>query len=309
MNHSAPLVSIIMPAYNSGIYISDSILSVLNQDYQNWELLIVDDGSTDHTRDIVNSYLSKDERIKYLYQENAGAAQARNNALQKAEGSLIAFLDSDDLWLPEKLSVSVKEFASSEQDLLFTGAYVFHEVEDIGRIPELDRIIVEDAVYKGTDGISKFMEFNRIPILTVLARREIIVEAGGFSSIKIAEDYYLWLKLLLNNYVFKSIDKNLSAYRLRKDSQMGGVVNESLEVLNMFTLLSQEYPQIRTDYKQEIRHWFTRYVKDYLNRENIADLKKYLIYFGFYSNRIKMIYSLRKLLTFSLFRSLIKSAL
>ena len=97
-----PYVSIIMPTYNSHQWISYSIQSVLEQYYEQWELLIVDDGSTDNTKNIVKDFLN-DKRIKYHYQENYGPASARNYGISKALGKYLAFLDSDDLWKPNKL--------------------------------------------------------------------------------------------------------------------------------------------------------------------------------------------------------------
>ena len=97
------LVSIIMPSFNTGKYITETIESVLAQSYKNWELIIVDDCSSDNTDEVVRTYLS-DDRIHYLKNEtNSGAAFSRNTALREANGKWIAFLDSDDLWMPEKL--------------------------------------------------------------------------------------------------------------------------------------------------------------------------------------------------------------
>lgn len=101
------LVSIIMPSYNTASFISKTIESVLNQTYKNWELLIVDDCSTDDTDEIVSKY--NDKRIVYLKNEkNSGAAISRNRALRNAKGKWIAFLDSDDLWHPTKLEKQIK---------------------------------------------------------------------------------------------------------------------------------------------------------------------------------------------------------
>lgn len=101
------LVSVIMPSYNTAKYIGESIESVINQTYPNWELIIVDDCSTDDTDSVVVNYLS-DERIRYLKNEkNSGAAISRNYALREAKGKWIAFLDSDDVWLPEKLETQI----------------------------------------------------------------------------------------------------------------------------------------------------------------------------------------------------------
>lgn len=96
------LVSVIMPSWNTGMYIAESIRSVIDQTYENWELIIVDDCSTDDTDEIVGTFT--DKRIKYLKNEkNSGAALTRNRALREAKGEWIAFLDSDDLWKPEKI--------------------------------------------------------------------------------------------------------------------------------------------------------------------------------------------------------------
>lgn len=103
------LVSIIMPSYNTAQYIAESINSVLAQTYPNWELLIVDDCSTDHTDEVVSEFLKQDARIKYIKNDcNSGAAVSRNRALREAKGKWIAFLDSDDLWMPEKLHKQIQ---------------------------------------------------------------------------------------------------------------------------------------------------------------------------------------------------------
>ena len=100
------LVSVVMPAYNSEKYIAESIESVLNQTFKNFEIIVVDDGSTDNTRKIISDY--KDNRIRYYYQENLGSGAARNLGLSNSRGNWIAFLDSDDLWNPVKLEEQLK---------------------------------------------------------------------------------------------------------------------------------------------------------------------------------------------------------
>lgn len=118
------LVSIIMPTYNCGRFIAESIQSVLAQTYTNWELIIVDDCSTDNTAEVVASF--KDKRIHYLQNEqNEGAALTRNKALRAAQGRYIAFLDSDDLWLPTKLE---HQIAFMEQN---NYAFTYHEYTEI----------------------------------------------------------------------------------------------------------------------------------------------------------------------------------
>ncbi len=124
------LVSIIMPSWNTARFIGESIQCVIGQTYQNWELLIVDDCSTDNTDEVVSRFLT-DPRIKYFHNEkNSGAALTRNRAMREAQGEWIAFLDSDDLWLPEKLKKQI--------DFMKKGGYVlsYHEYE---KIDEEDR--------------------------------------------------------------------------------------------------------------------------------------------------------------------------
>jgi glycosyltransferase involved in cell wall biosynthesis len=105
-----PKVSIIIPTYNRAQFIAEAIQSVLDQTFQDFELLIVDDGSTDNTREIVGSF--KDQRIKYIHQENRGVSAARNNGILASSGEYIAFLDSDDLWLPQSLELKVRSLDS-----------------------------------------------------------------------------------------------------------------------------------------------------------------------------------------------------
>src|SRR5690349_25117803 len=97
------LISVIMPAYNAEKFVAESISSVITQTYKNWELIIVDDGSTDNTKNIIEEFAKHDARIKYIYQENAKQGKARNTGIAMAKSGLVAFLDADDLWLPQML--------------------------------------------------------------------------------------------------------------------------------------------------------------------------------------------------------------
>ena len=106
MKGRSPLVSIIMPAYNASAFIAEAIRSVLDQTYSNWELIIVDDGSTDETPLVVRSFV--DKRVKYIRKERQGQSAARNTAMQRASGVYLSFLDADDLFLPRKLELQIK---------------------------------------------------------------------------------------------------------------------------------------------------------------------------------------------------------
>ena len=115
------LVSIIMPSYNTAKYIGESIRSVQNQTYENWELIIIDDCSTDNSEEILKKYSLEDNRICYLKNEkNSGAAVSRNRGLRKAKGKWIAFLDSDDLWDKEKLEKQINFMLKNDYAFTFT---------------------------------------------------------------------------------------------------------------------------------------------------------------------------------------------
>jgi glycosyltransferase involved in cell wall biosynthesis len=121
MINFSSLVSIITPCYNSARFISETIESVLSQTYQNWEMLIVDDCSTDASYEIVLEYAAKDKRIKaYRMEHNSGAAACRNKAIELSQGEYVAFLDSDDLWLPEKLEKQLQFMQDHNADFSFT---------------------------------------------------------------------------------------------------------------------------------------------------------------------------------------------
>lgn len=127
-NTDPPQVSVIIPVFNSESYLAQAIESVLSQNFHSFELIVVDDGSTDHSREIALSY----PQVKYCYQQNNGVAEARNRGIQISRGDFLAFLDADDLWLPEKLSLQIAAFGNDSSLEIVTG-YVEQFVS-----PEID---------------------------------------------------------------------------------------------------------------------------------------------------------------------------
>ena len=178
------LVSIIMPSYNTAEYIGESIKSVLNQTYSNWELIIVDDCSNDNTDEIVASF--NDERIKYIKNEkNSGAAISRNRALREAKGKWIAFLDSDDLWMPEKLEKQISFMENNGYSFSYT------------KYSEMDEELKPLGVnVSGPATISKTGMYNYCwpGCLTVMYDAE-KVGLLQIADIKKNNDYAMWLKV------------------------------------------------------------------------------------------------------------------
>ncbi len=180
----AGLVSIIMPSYNTASYIAESIQSVIDQTYKDWELIIVDDFSTDKTDEVVKQF--SDERIKYLKNEkNSGAAVSRNTALIEAKGKWIAFLDSDDLWMPDKLEKQIAYMTNNGYHFSYTK---YEEMNENGQ--------TTGVTVSGPKKITKNGMFNFCwpGCLTVMYDRDYIGDIQ-IADIKKNNDYAMWLKV------------------------------------------------------------------------------------------------------------------
>lgn len=247
------LVSVIMPAFNAEFYIYEAINSVIVQTYNNWELIIVDDGSTDTTAKIVDEWVVKDKRIQYYYQENGKQGKARNFGISKSKGVYLAFLDADDLWLSEKLEIQITEIKKNRVDLVFADSYIFY---DDGIIDPSQKMNIPNTVFYDKKSIRLFLEANRIPILTVLVKREKIINVNGFSEkldIQNVEDYHLWLKLLMSNSIFYSSDLIVAKYRVHDSSVTSSDKLVLDKVPNAFFDLLQLFPNYREQIERELK--------------------------------------------------------
>ena len=204
-----PLVSIIMPAYNVEKYISDSINSVINQTYQNWELIVIDDCSSDRTRDIVKKFTLKDNRIKSIFtKQNSGKpAIAKNYAYDIVTGDFIAFLDSDDLWLKDKLEKQIRVLNGSDFKLCYAGGYLIDENgNEIGSfLPKYDN----GYIFK------KMLFRYEINNQSVLIKKDVFERFN--ENITIGEDYNLFMNIIFRHKVC-NIKEKLIKYRIHKKS-------------------------------------------------------------------------------------------
>lgn len=204
------LVSIIMPSWNTAKFIAESIQCVIDQTYQNWELLIVDDCSTDNTDEVVKPFLA-DQRVKYLHNEkNSGAALTRNKAMREAQGEWIAFLDSDDLWMPEKLEKQI--------EFMRKGGYVLSYTE-YEKIDEEDKPL--NIYVTGPDVVNKRKMYN----YDYIGQLTMIYSAKHFGLIQIKDikknnDYAIRLQLYKKDPRVEAhlLKENLAKYRVRKKS-------------------------------------------------------------------------------------------
>lgn len=203
------LVSIIMPSYNSEKFIAESIQSVKNQTYLNWELIIVDDGSTDQTLYLVNNFCKEDSRIKFTsLQKNFGAGVARNRALQEATGKYIAFLDSDDVWKPEKIQKQISFL--QEKKLSFT--FSFYDCISEDGIHLNKRIL---APLKLT--YSQLFFSNYVGNLTAIYDAEKLGKIA-INKIRKRQDWIVWLTILKKTKIAQPVPESLAYYRIRKNS-------------------------------------------------------------------------------------------
>lgn len=198
-----PKVSVIIPTYNRENYICEAIDSILSQTYKDFEIIIVDDGSTDNTKDIIKKYENK---VLYFYQANAGPGAARNRGIKEAKGELIAFLDADDVWLPDKLKSEIEVFdKSSACDLVYcNGEFIDEE----GR--SLKRNVCCSSGLSKTEEVSfdRILEKWDIYPSMVMVKKNILIEFGGFDEEYGFEEYILWFNIAQKYKIFY-LDENL----------------------------------------------------------------------------------------------------
>lgn len=209
MVSNTPLVSVITPTFNSSEFIAETIQSVVAQTYTNWEMIIVDDCSTDNTVEKVKEYQDKDNRIHlYELKQNSGSAIARNTAMDHAEGRYIAFLDSDDLWLPEKLAKQLSFM--KEKDIAFSFTKYTRILED-GTKTNAVSTTPESVNY------DDLMKRCVIGCLTVMLDRDKIGEMR-MVNIRTRQDYAFWLQITKKGYLAYGLPEILSEYRLVDNS-------------------------------------------------------------------------------------------
>ncbi len=219
-------VSIVMTSYNYADYIKEAIESVIAQTYSNWELVIVDDGSTDNSVDVIKSFMEKDDRIK-LYQhengENKGLASSVKLGVEKAESEWIAFLESDDKFTPNSLEEKINTIkANPDIDLLFTDLELFQDDKMISSFNKYFDYINTDFFDRS---ISQFINnfpvlitrMNFIPTFSIVMLKKSIVEnCDFFPPCKASVDYYLWTQLSKHNIYY--LNQKLTYWRIHSNS-------------------------------------------------------------------------------------------
>jgi glycosyltransferase involved in cell wall biosynthesis len=212
-----PTVSVITPAYNVAPYLGDAIESVLAQTFADFELIVVDDGSTDSTFQLASDYARTDRRIRLVQQQNHGISSARNYALRVATGSFLAILDGDDVWLPTYLERQLAILMSDPDCDIVTGNALFLggplDGEPVRAWP--DRRVEPTLL--------RLLEDERAVFIMSVFRRRVYEVIGGFDeSMRTNEDYDFWIRAAIAGFRFRRNDEPLGRYRRRDDSLSAG---------------------------------------------------------------------------------------
>lgn len=252
----APLVSIIVPAYNVAPFIGETLDSVFAQTFTDFEVIIVNDGSPD-TEEFERALRPYQDRICYLKQDNSGASAARNTGLRAARGELIAFLDADDLWLPQYLEQQLKFMREYGCDLACADAMIFGVSADAGR-SYMDSLM-PSAPPQGQVTFLELVNAERSLITSgVVVRRDLTLEVGLFDeTLRNAQDFDLWLRLARHGARLAYHRQVLLSYRSRPNSLSGDAINSHQRELRVFDKIEQSYdftPAERAEVSAVIRN-------------------------------------------------------
>lgn len=206
-----PVVSIIMPAYKTGKYISLAIQSILNQTYSEWELIVIDDGSPDSLAMTVENFINSDQRIRLICQENAGVSAARNRGIETARGEYIAFLDSDDIWDPRFLEKTVELIQRKKAQFVYSGYIAEDDAETSRRLGH--PYSRGNILSKYCIGSQKIWICGILVKLELLKKNSILFSNGG----RFSEDIEFILKILASSEA-EVVKEELVRYKWRRDS-------------------------------------------------------------------------------------------
>jgi len=221
---STPKVSIIIPCYNQAQYLDAALQSVLNQTHQNWECLIVNDGSPDNTKEFANKWVVKDPRFVYLYKENGGVSSARNFGIENAKGQYIQFLDSDDFLDKEKLNLSLQQMENNvEINLVISNFRMFTDNPQITTEPfchlHSQLFTFENMLYDWNKSFS-------IPIHCGFFHSSLFETIRFPENMTAQEDWIVWVSLFKNGCKAVFLNKPFALYRINPNSRMNKSIYE-----------------------------------------------------------------------------------
>ena len=243
MRLAAPTFSIIMPAHNSAGTIGAAIESVLVQTRSDFELIVVDDGSTDTTADRVKPYL-RDSRVRMLSQNNLGLAVSRNTAITVARGTFVSLLDSDDLWLPrylESMAATLDDEPSAA--VIYTDAWVLDDkTRRIARTTAMSPWHPPTVPTEPEQFLRALLEFGNFVFVGATIRRATLLDVGLFRvGVQGVEDYELWLRIAAHGYGFARSPRKLALYRQRPGQMSSEGVKMARAYHEVLRIVAEEY--------------------------------------------------------------------
>lgn len=245
-----PLVSTVIATYNMDAYLPLAIRSVLDQTYGHVEVLIVDDGSTDSTGEVVKPFL-EDPRVRYLYQENKGQAAAKNHGVREARGEYVAFLDADDLWAHDKLELQLPVFLGSENVGVVYSRYI--QIDEAGK----EAGISQNEFFRGRVS-GPLLVFNFIGFGTSVVKKECFDRLGYFrEDLGMGIDYDLWLRFS-TQYEFDYVDRPLLYYRLWSGQMSNNCRRRYINGIEIMKSFLREFPDV-VDNDKENEAWAHTY--------------------------------------------------
>jgi glycosyltransferase involved in cell wall biosynthesis len=231
-----PIVSVIVPAYNTAPYIAETLQSVFAQTFTDFEVIVVNDGSPD-TPALEVALAPFRDRIRYIVQENRGLSAARNAGLAVAHGELVALLDSDDVWEPDYLDHQLKVMREEDFDVVYPNATNFGDPMRTGRKfmdahPSTGPVTIESLVTQQCN-----------VMVSVLARRDVLVAAGRFDeSLRSSEDFDMWLRVIAGGWTIGYHRRSLVGSRLRRDSLSANGVSMCHHIVRVLDKAARELP-------------------------------------------------------------------
>lgn len=254
------LVSIIMPVYNGQKFISKSIESVLAQSYKNWELIIINDGSTDMTEEVVIKFQNLTNKIKYFYKANEGQVKATNFGILKSNGEYISFLDSDDLWEPDKLKKQVN-FISQNKNIDFLYSK-YNSIDENGNV--LFTNISHDCI----NHYMNLLKRCYIGRLTVIVKKSILIELNLFDeSLHSTDDWDMWIRIS-NKFKLSFLDEVIASYRIHPQSMSKNSYNQLLNVSKVFSKHVYSNSELNEEFINEVKWIELRiYLSSFLNEK------------------------------------------
>jgi teichuronic acid biosynthesis glycosyltransferase TuaG len=216
--NKTPFITVIVPIYNGEKYLSETVQSVIDQTYDNWELILINDGSTDKTASIINDFVGLDRRIKKITipESSGGPAYPRNLGLDLAKGEYVAFLDADDLWATQKLALQIDFLTYAKADMVHCGGITINALgEKIGNVESFKK----HRFFKFFLGNSVALMMNNPIILSSsLISKSEIFKFREDKDLEAVEDWFLWIESYLSGKKIRMLNKNLMSYRSHDES-------------------------------------------------------------------------------------------